>query len=106
MAHAPHHDVVVIGAGLAGLRAAITLGHAGRDVLVLEAADAVGGRQRTDVVDGFLLDRGFQVLNPAYPAVRRWIDVQALRLKPFPVGVHVRREHGVEALADPRRHPS
>lgn len=106
MAHAPHHDVVVIGAGLAGLRAAITLGHAGRDVLVLEAADAVGGRQRTDVVDGFILDRGFQVLNPAYPAVRRWIDVQALRLKPFPLGVHVRREHGVEVLADPRRHPS
>lgn len=106
MAHAPHHDVVVIGAGLAGLRAAITLGHAGRDVLVLEAADAVGGRQRTDAVDGFLLDRGFQVLNPAYPAVRRWVDVQALRLKPFPVGVKVRREGGLAMLADPRRHPS
>lgn len=106
MANARRHDVVVIGAGLAGLRAAITLGHAGRDVVVLEAAAAVGGRQRTDAVDGFLLDRGFQVLNPAYPAVRRWIDVQALRLKPFPVGVQVRRENGVEALADPRRHPS
>ncbi|WP_300591186.1 NAD(P)/FAD-dependent oxidoreductase [Microbacterium sp.] len=106
MAHAPHHDVVVIGAGLAGLRAAITLGHAGRDVLVLEAADAVGGRQRTDAVDDFLLDRGFQVLNPTYPAVRRWVDVQALRLKPFPVGVQVRREGGLAMLADPRRHPS
>lgn len=106
MAHAPHHDVVVIGAGLAGLRAAIALGHAGRDVLVLEAADAVGGRQRTDAVDDFLLDRGFQVLNPAYPAVRRWVDVQALRLKPFPVGVQVRREGGLAMLADPRRHPS
>ncbi|WP_324253896.1 FAD-dependent oxidoreductase [Microbacterium schleiferi] len=100
------HDVVIVGAGLAGLRAAITLGHAGRDVVVLEAADGVGGRQRTDVVDGFLLDRGFQVLNPAYPAVRRWVDVQALRLKPFPVGVQVRRETGLVTLADPRRHPS
>lgn len=106
MARTPQHGVVVIGAGLAGLRAAITLGHAGRDVLVLEASDAVGGRQRTDAVDGFLLDRGFQVLNPAYPAVRRWVDVQALRVQPFPVGVQVRRAHGVEVLADPRRHPS
>lgn len=105
MARAPQHDVVVIGAGLAGLRAAITLGHAGREVLLLEAADAVGGRQRTDAVDGFLLDRGFQVLNPAYPAIRRWVDVQALRVQTFPVGVQVRREGGRETLADPRRHP-
>ena len=65
------HDVVIVGAGLAGLRPAITLGHAGRDVLLLESADTVGERQRTDAVDGFLLDRGFQVLNPAYPAMRR-----------------------------------
>lgn len=106
MARTPQHDVVVVGAGLAGLRAATTLGHAGRDVVVLEAADTVGGRQRTDAVDGFLLDRGFQVLNPAYPAVRRWVDIQALRLKPFPVGVQVRRERGLATLADPRRHPS
>ena len=106
MARTPQHDVVVVGAGLAGLRAATTLGHAGRDVVVLEAADTVGGRQRTDAVDGFLLDRGFQVLNPAYPAVRRWVDIQALRLKPFPVGVQVRRERGLATLADPGRHPS
>ena len=67
------HDVVVIGAGLAGLRAAITLGHAGREVLLLEAADAVGGRQRTDAVDGFLLDRGFQVCRcGARGGARRW----------------------------------
>ncbi len=51
----------------------------GREVVVLEAGDAVGGRIRTDRVDGFLVDRGFQLLNPAYPAVRRWIDVDALR---------------------------
>jgi phytoene dehydrogenase-like protein len=64
-------EVVVVGAGLAGLRCAVRLAEAGRAVTLLEAQDAVGGRQRTDEVDGFLLDRGFQVLNPAYPAVRR-----------------------------------
>lgn len=73
---------------------------------MLEASDRVGGRQRTDAVDGFLLDRGFQVLNPAYPAVRRWVDVDALGMRPFPVGVRVRRENGVAELRHPLRHPS
>lgn len=100
------HDVLVLGAGLAGLRAATHLATAGLDVVVLEAQDAVGGRQRTDAVDGFLLDRGFQVLNPAYPAVRRWVDVDALGLRSFPVGVRVRRERGLVELAHPARHPS
>ena len=54
-------DVIVIGAGLAGLTCARRLQEAGRDCLVLEAADAVGGRIRTERFDGFLLDRGFQV---------------------------------------------
>lgn len=99
------HDAIVIGAGLAGLRCAVRLAEAGRDVVVLEAADAVGGRQRTDAVDGFLLDRGFQVLNPAYPAVRRWVDVDALDLRRFPVGVRVRREGGTATLSHPLRHP-
>jgi phytoene dehydrogenase-like protein len=100
------HDVIVIGAGLAGLRAAGRLAAAGRDVVVLEAADRVGGRQRTDAVDGFLLDRGFQVLNPAYPAVRRWVDVDALDLRRFPVGVRVRRDRTTAVLAHPLRHPA
>ena len=59
--------MVVVGAGLAGLRAAQLLAEAGRDVVVLEAADAIGGRVRTDRIDGFTLDRGFQLYNPAYP---------------------------------------
>ncbi|GAA2173614.1 NAD(P)/FAD-dependent oxidoreductase [Agrococcus versicolor] len=100
------HDVIVVGAGLAGLRAALRLALAGLDVVVLEASDGVGGRQRTDAVDGFLLDRGFQVLNPAYPAVQRWVDVDALEMRSFPVGVRVRREHGLAELAHPLRHPS
>lgn len=100
------HDVIVLGAGLAGLRAAVRLTRSGLDVVVLEASDAVGGRQRTDAVDGFLLDRGFHVLNPSYPAVRRWVDVDGLDLRRFPVGVRVRRERGVAELAHPLRHPS
>ncbi|GAA2071336.1 FAD-dependent oxidoreductase [Microbacterium hatanonis] len=100
------HDVIVIGAGLAGLRCATDLARAGRDVVVLEAAKAVGGRQRTDEMDGFLLDRGFHVLNPAYPAMQRGVDIAALRLQRFPVGVRVRRERTVAEIAHPLRHPS
>ena len=99
------HDVIVIGAGLAGLRCAGLLAADGLDVVVLEAADAVGGRQRTDVVDGFRLDRGFQVLNPAYPALRRSVDLDALALRSFPVGVRVRTADGIAELRHPVRHP-
>ena len=74
-------DVAVVGAGLAGLAAADRLTRAGLDVVVLEAYDGVGGRVRTDRVDGFLLDRGFQVLNTAYPATRRVLDLDALELR-------------------------
>jgi phytoene dehydrogenase-like protein len=100
------HDTIVIGAGLAGLRSAARLAEAGHDVVVLEAEAVVGGRQRTDSVDGFLLDRGFQILNPAYPAVKRWVDVADLRLQRFPVGVRVRTESDSVELSHPLRHPT
>ena len=58
-------DAIVIGAGLAGLQCARVLTAGGRSVRVLEASDGIGGRVRTDLVDGFRLDRGFQLLNPA-----------------------------------------
>lgn len=99
------HDVIVIGAGLAGLRCAGLLSTRGLDVVVLDAADAVGGRQRTDIIDGFRLDRGFQVLNPAYPALRRSVDLDALALGTFPVGVGVRTADGMAELRHPLRHP-
>jgi phytoene dehydrogenase-like protein len=98
-------DVVVVGAGLAGLVAALRLADAGRDVLVLEASDGVGGRVRTDEVDGFLLDRGFQVLLTAYPAVQRWLDTDALDLRPFAPGVVIHRGGRTVRLADPFRAP-
>lgn len=99
-------DVVVVGAGLAGLAAAVRLQQAGLDTLVVESADGPGGRVRTDVVDGTLLDRGFQLLNPAYPEVRRVVDVGALRLRPFGAGVVVAHGDGSFVLGDPRRLPS
>ena len=99
-------DVVVVGAGLAGLRCAQVLAGAGRDVVVLEADDRVGGRIRTDRIDGFLVDRGFQLLNPAYPAVRRWVDVDALGLQPFGAGVAARTETGLDVLGHPLRNPA
>jgi len=98
-------DAVVVGAGLAGLVAAVRLAEAGRDVLVLEASDGVGGRVRTDAHDGFLLDRGFQVLLTGYPAARRWLDLGALELRPFTPGVVVHRAGRTVRLADPFRAP-
>ena len=98
-------EVIVIGAGLAGLQCARRLQRSGCTVTVLEAAEAVGGRVRTDVIDGFRCDRGFQVLNPAYPAVRDWIDVSALKLQKFAVGATVRSGEKTTTLAHPLRHP-
>ncbi|WP_111719260.1 NAD(P)/FAD-dependent oxidoreductase [Homoserinimonas sp. OAct 916] len=98
-------DVIVIGAGLAGLQCARRTQRSGRSVIVLESEEAVGGRVRTDHIDGFQCDRGFQLLNPAYPAVRDWIDVQALELQKFGVGVVVRTGATTTTLAHPIRHP-
>lgn len=98
-------DVIVIGAGLAGLQCARRLQRNGHRITVLEAADAVGGRVRTDLIDGFRCDRGFQVLNPAYPAVRDWIDLDALGLQKFGVGAVIRTARSTTTLAHPLRHP-
>ncbi|MEU5691928.1 NAD(P)/FAD-dependent oxidoreductase [Actinosynnema sp. NPDC020468] len=93
-------DVVVVGAGLAGLSAARELRDL--DVVVLEASDDVGGRVRTDVVDGVTLDRGFQILLPAYPEVVRQVDTTRLDLCPFRSGVFVHDAGRHDLLADPR----
>ncbi|NJP65321.1 FAD-dependent oxidoreductase [Streptomyces sp. ventii] len=103
--HPDHPDVIVIGAGLAGLACARDLTDAGLEVAVLEASDEVGGRMRTDRRDGFLLDRGFQVFNTAYPQVARRLDLRSLRLHPFTSGVLVHTLEGRVRWDNPTRSP-
>lgn len=97
--------VVIIGAGLAGLCCARTLIAQGVDVLLLEAHNEVGGRVRTDVVDGFQLDRGFQVLQTAYPEAQRQLDYTALRLRHFEPGAIIRTAGKSIPMCDPWRRP-
>lgn len=95
-------DVVIVGAGVAGLAAATAVMRSGFDPLVLEASDDVGGRVRTDVVDGYTIDRGFQVIASAYPELRRVIDMGELGLRPFVPGIGVYGGGRVHRLIDPR----
>jgi phytoene dehydrogenase-like protein len=98
-------SVVVVGAGLAGLVAARRLAAAGADVTVYEERADVGGRVRTEHQNGFTLDRGFQVLFTAYPAVRRELDLAALDLRHFTPGAVIARPGSRSTLADPLRDP-
>ena len=101
----PNEPVLIVGAGLAGLRCARTLEAAGVDCLLLEASDDVGGRVRTDAVDGFLLDRGFQVYLDSYPESKATLDHAALDLRPFDPGalIRLRGEENLVTLVDPLR---
>lgn len=84
--------VVIVGAGMAGLTCAVYLKQAGIDALVLDASDGVGGRVRTDIVDGFRLDRGFQILLTAYPEAQRLLNYSALDLRLFRSGALIRHQ--------------
>lgn len=99
----PTTDVLVVGAGVAGLACARDLLDAGLGVTVLEAGDGVGGRMRTDRVDGFTVDRGFQVFNTSYPQVKRRLALRGLRLRPFVPGVLVHTDEGRLRFSDPTR---
>lgn len=98
-------SIVVVGAGLAGLASARELHRAGHRVRVLEAADRPGGRVKTDVVDGFLCDRGFQVFLDSYPESRRQLDLEALDLQPFAAGARIWTGSELVVVADPLREP-
>jgi len=99
---------IIIGAGLAGLTCARRLVDAGMEVTVFEACDDVGGRVRSDTVDGFTLDRGFQVYLPAYPAGKRVLDLPSLDLRPFVNGAMLRHDFAtaIEPFVDLTRHPT
>jgi phytoene dehydrogenase-like protein len=97
--------IVIVGAGLAGLACARLLSRAGLPFTIHEAADGVGGRVRSDRVDGFTLDRGFQVMLPAYPEAKRVLDYDELDLRPLYRGSEVHFKHHAHRLADPFYHP-
>lgn len=99
-------DVIIIGAGLAGLTAALELQKAGKKVSVLEANEEPGGRVQTETVDGFILDRGFQVLLTSYPETQKYLDYKKLRLQHFIPGAIVLKKNKKFRIADPFRCPS
>ena len=95
--------IIVIGAGIAGLNAALTCQRAGREILLLEASDRGGGRIKTDFISGYQLDHGFQVINPAYPEVKK-LNLQ-LQLQNMEAGVKVATTGKNFIVADPFRSP-
>lgn len=99
-------SVLIVGAGLAGLCCGLRLQQRGIPFRILEAADQPGGRIRTDHVDGFLLDRGFQVLLTAYPEAARVLDYEALGLRSFHSGAKVMVEGELQEVGDPLRRPA
>jgi len=98
--------IIIIGAGLAGLTCARELVREGQRVLVLEAAEQVGGRVRTDMhEDGYRLDRGFQVLFTAYPAAQRHLNFDNLKQRFFEPGALLVKAGKLYEVTDPLREP-
>ena len=95
-------DVLIVGAGLAGLSAAITLQEAGRDVQLIDSSDRPGGRVTSDVIDGFICDRGFQLINAKYPALQELDVIKEIDFIKAPRVIEVALGSERRALGDPR----
>jgi protoporphyrinogen oxidase len=97
--------VVVIGAGLAGLSAALQIQKADREVIVLEAAERAGGRVQSDSIDGFTCDRGFQLINAKYPELVALNVLGELDFRFADRAINVAIDNKLHRLGDPRRYP-
>jgi predicted NAD/FAD-dependent oxidoreductase len=97
--------VAIIGAGLAGLSAAITLQDAGSEVEIFESSDRVGGRVATDVIDGYRLDRGFQLINARYPELLRLNVISELDFTYASRSIDISLDEHIVSLGDPRTNP-
>lgn len=95
-------NVIVIGAGLAGLSAALTLESEGVSVTVLESSDRPGGRVTSDEIDGFICDRGFQLINANYPEIKRLGIIKDIDFISAPSVIEVARNDGRTRIGDPR----
>ena len=100
-----HSEVLVVGAGLAGLNAAIYLEAAGVDVTVIESSDRAGGRVASDVIDGFICDRGFQLINAKYPALQELNVIKELDFIEAPRVIEVSLGDRRYVIGDPRQVP-
>jgi phytoene dehydrogenase-like protein len=98
-------DVLIIGAGLAGMSAAISLQEAGRDVQIIESSDRPGGRVTSDIIDGFVCDRGFQLINSKYPALQSLDVIKEIDFIRAPRVIEVSLGNDRRALGDPRVAP-
>ncbi|CAB4617545.1 MAG: NAD(P)-binding protein [Actinobacteria bacterium] len=97
-------SVVVIGGGLAGLSAALTLQDAGEEVELFEASNGVGGRMRSEYLDGFILDRGFQLINSGYPEIKRLEVIPEIDFVKSDRTIDVVTPFGIQSIGDPRLH--
>ena len=97
--------VVVIGAGLAGMNAALHLQKAGHEVVVLEAADRAGGRVQSDLIDGFTCDRGFQLINARYPELAALNILAEIDFRFADRAINVSVDDQLHRLGDPRKYP-
>jgi len=95
-------EVLIIGAGLAGLNAAIVLQDAGVDVQIVESSDRPGGRVTSDLIDGFICDRGFQLINSKYPALQELNVIKEIDFLPAPRVIEVSLGNDRRTLGDPR----
>ena len=100
-----HSEVLVVGAGLAGLNAAIYLEASGVDVTVIESSDRAGGRVASDVIDGFICDRGFQLINAKYPALQELNVIKELDFIEAPRVIEVSLGNRRNVIGDPREVP-